>query len=203
MKFQRIGGLTLTKQKGYNSSMPGFHSPPKVKGVYAFPWPYFEWFLLGAASYSGAKTKHAKFDYHRDEEGNKIKWKDWEKMVQEKHEKNQISAKELESLLNVWTDDEEFMIKPKKIRIFNYSGEIWHHLGAHAKPGQIYETKGDWYLSNMDDYLEMLKKEKHSMIKRSAEWIGPYERKYNGKLRFPLRPFISIDHMEVFISNKI
>jgi hypothetical protein len=72
MKFQRIGGLKLTKQNGYDPSMPNFHSPPKAKGVYAFPWPYFERFLLGAPSYSGAKTKYAKFEYVKDINGNKI-----------------------------------------------------------------------------------------------------------------------------------
>jgi hypothetical protein len=203
MKFQRIGGLQLTKQNGYDPSLPGFHSPPKAKGVYAFPWPYFEWFLLGSKTYSGAKTKHAKFEYVRDDDGNKIHWKEWQKILDEKKSKNLVSEKEYESLLYKWSDDDGFIVKPKRIRIFNYTGEIWHHLGNHAKPGQIYETKGSWYLSSIEDYLVMLNKEKHAMIKQTAQWLGPYERKAGNKLQFPIKPNIALDHMEVFISNKI
>ena len=35
--FVRYGGLSLVKQKGYDPSMPTFHSPPNTRGIYAFP----------------------------------------------------------------------------------------------------------------------------------------------------------------------
>lgn len=43
--FVRYGGLSLVKQKGYDPSMPTFHSPPSNKGVYAFPLKCIEFFL--------------------------------------------------------------------------------------------------------------------------------------------------------------
>ena len=46
IKFARWGGLSPVKQRGYDPSMPTFHSPPARKGIYAFVWPYIDIFLL-------------------------------------------------------------------------------------------------------------------------------------------------------------
>jgi hypothetical protein len=205
MKFQRIGGLQLTKQKGYDASMPGFHSPPVRKGVYAFPWPYFEWFLLGASSYSGVKTKHAKFEYIKDENGEKIHYNVYDKELLSKVKDGKMTQKDYDKMSYAyWTDDDNYMIKPKQIRIFEYSNEIWHHLGEHAKPGQILQEVGGWYLSHVDDYKIMLKKEEHQMMKHDIKWRKPYFDKEGVQFTFPNKPSnSSYDHLEVFISNKI
>jgi hypothetical protein len=47
IRFARWGGLSSVKQKGYDPSMPTFHSPPCRRGIYAFVWPYIETFILG------------------------------------------------------------------------------------------------------------------------------------------------------------
>jgi phosphoribosylformylglycinamidine (FGAM) synthase-like amidotransferase family enzyme len=106
-------------------------------------------------------------------------------------------------LLYEWSDDDGFIIKPKRIRIFKYTEEIWHHLGNHTKPGQIYDKKGNLYLSSIEDYLAMLNKEKHAMIKQTTKWLVLYQRNVGNKLQFPLKPNGSLDHIEVFISQKI
>jgi hypothetical protein len=203
MKFQRIGGLSLTKQNGYDPEMPGFHSPPARKGVYGFPWPLFEWFLLGSKTYSGAKTKYAKFEYYRDNTGNKIHWKDNEKQILKKHELNPFSQREYDGLLSRWTDEHGFLIKPKRIRIFNHTGNVWHHLREYAKPGQILQTKGQWYLSTVEDYQEIFKRAEHEMMKQTISWVAPYARKSGEKISFPNRHNVCLDHMEIFISEKI
>ena len=46
MKFVRYGGLSSVRQRGYDANSTGFHSPPARRGIYAFIWPYVEWFLL-------------------------------------------------------------------------------------------------------------------------------------------------------------
>jgi hypothetical protein len=193
MKFQRIGSLKLTKQKGYDSSVPWFHSPPMSKGVYAFPWPYFEWFLLGNSDYSGVKSKYAKFEYEYNSKGERIKWDD----IYESIDKD--NKTELENILNKFKDSDGYILKPKRIRIFNYDGLIWHHLNRNVKPGQIIKQKGDWYLSEMSDYKELLKLEEHNMKKDSIGFL----KKHNNELNLNVKNIYTIDHLEVFISNKI
>ena len=36
LRFVRYGGLSSVRQRGYDPSMPGFHSPPARRGIYAF-----------------------------------------------------------------------------------------------------------------------------------------------------------------------
>ena len=57
MKFMRVGGLSAVNHKKYykghkdeeaiaKSWTGGFHIPPKKKGIYAFPFPYYEAYLI-------------------------------------------------------------------------------------------------------------------------------------------------------------
>ena len=45
----RYGGLSPVKQTHYQSNENDmlFHTAPERKGIYAFLWPYIDWFLLG------------------------------------------------------------------------------------------------------------------------------------------------------------
>ena len=44
----RYGGLSTVKQKHYqkNEKNMDFHTAPEKYGIYAFLWPYIDWFLL-------------------------------------------------------------------------------------------------------------------------------------------------------------
>ena len=91
-------------------------------------------------------------------------------------------------------DDEPFdLIKPKKPKVFEHKGELWHHLGDHLKQNEILQTRGSWYLTDFKTYPKALKKEfvaKKILLKNE---IG-YETN---------NPFgaICIDHLEVFIEK--
>ena len=64
MKFIRWGGLSPVVQKGYNPEMPTFHCPPARKGLYAFPFPFIEPFLLsGDFDNNHKEEKGRKFEY--------------------------------------------------------------------------------------------------------------------------------------------
>lgn len=189
IKFARIGGLSPVKQKGYDPAMPGRHSPPCRKGLYAFLHPYYEPFLLGAVEYSGLGTKHSKFERVKDKNGNPIKI---ENTDEHKHEGS-------ENWMKYWGlhfngDNEPFdVIKPKKPKVFEYKGELWHHLGEHLKPNEILLNKGSWYLTDFKTYAKALKKEfsaKKILLKNelSYETNNPFGA-------------ICIDHLEVFIEK--
>lgn len=118
IRFCRWGGLSSVNQKGYNPSMPTFHSPPCRRGIYAFVWPYIDLFLLTGG-----------FD-------NNHKW-------------------------NKEGTEDSCLQKP---RIFDYNGELWHHLGEHLSPTKHLCVKGSWYKTSFNDYIKALRKCFHSMV---------------------------------------
>lgn len=48
LKLARYGGLSPVKQKHYqkNEKDMEYHTAPEKYGIYAFLWPYIDWFLL-------------------------------------------------------------------------------------------------------------------------------------------------------------
>jgi len=72
--FATYGGLSLTKQHGFNVAKTQ-HAPPAKKGIYAFVWPYIEKFLLGgeyADPKFRGKGQRNRIQYVRDKDGNVI-----------------------------------------------------------------------------------------------------------------------------------
>jgi hypothetical protein len=72
LKFARFGGLSSVNQRGYKNHPKSFHSPPAHRGFYAFVWPYYEFFLLGAPETDDPKVPGSKFSYVRDDNGDII-----------------------------------------------------------------------------------------------------------------------------------
>ena len=191
IKFARFGGLSSVKQKGYDSSMPGFHSPPCKRGIYAFVYPYYIPFLLGSSSYSGFDSKHNKMEYVKDKFG--------EFVVDDGSESNFMKE-----FCSIEKDGVQYKVKPKKVKVFEYSGEIWHHLDT-IKPNQILQTKGSWYLSTYKDYCIALKKERHNLKRDTYRSILNYESGNNKNFKeMTVRGdfgWYNIDHLEVFIEK--
>ena len=80
---------------------------------------------------------------------------------------------------------------------FEYSGYLWTHFTDLNIPG---ERIGSWIKIHTDDLNDLLKKVKHEDIKQLQQnsknpIIDPYKRGLGG--------FMSKDHLEVFIENKI
>lgn len=186
IKFARFGGLSPVVQEGYDPTMPGFHSPPCRKGIYAFVYPYYEPFLLGG-SYSKIGTKHSKFEYVKDKDGNILEYKDgddWDVNFMKKCFTVEVNGK------LIW-------VKPKKPKIFEYKGEIWHHLGNNVSHSKILQIKGDWFLTDYNTFVEAFMKEYKNFQKTKGELNSEYN------LNIPKRGFNNInkDHLEVFIER--
>jgi hypothetical protein len=69
LRFARFGGLSSVNQRGYDPYATDFHAPPASRGFYAFVWPFYELFLLGAPETDDPKIPGSKFHYVRDGEG--------------------------------------------------------------------------------------------------------------------------------------
>jgi hypothetical protein len=202
MEFIRFGGLSLVNQKGYNSSMPSFHSPPTRKGIYAFNLKTIEPFLLGGYG--------NKLQWVKDKSGNPIEQTD---------ENYEIMSKAFPDIKGDdgkvirWGKDRNFykqfdskkkgdkfyyskLIKPKR---FFYIGEIWHHLNEFVGNHQILTRKGSWVLTDIDAYEKAFIKQ---VMEHKFEWT-----QNKGNINEPLRSgpanCFSKDHFEVFISNKV
>ena len=90
-----------------------------------------------------------------------------------------------------------FVKKPSP-KIFEYTGNLWHHLGEYLGPSGVIKQKGGWTLSSFDEYVIALKKDNHEAIKLQTHEYNqrkiPYSTKnpYNGVCK---------DHLEVFIEK--
>jgi hypothetical protein len=211
LKFVRYGGLSPVKQDQYTTGDDKtFHNPPRRKGIYAFPYPYVEKFLLGATNYPGHVSNKAK--WLKDENGNKIIDGDFYKGYDKKTDRFIINKKYItllkklkikQSDIGCQEHNELFYVTVyNKPRIFDYDGEIWHHLTDKIKPHQIIELNGSWVKSTMDDYLLALQLDirdtKRYMLKTVKEWDGDIS-KYLTKN--PYKNFNTKDHLEVFIEK--
>lgn len=203
LKFARFGGLSSVNQTGYDPNSDDFHSPPTSRGFYAFVWPYYEMFLLGAPQTLNPYVIGAKFSYVRDKD---------EKIVDSNHPEYETLAKkhqnkywsistkawyEFLKKLPVW-DDPEYDIKDEALRkewdkkcsgvakwvlvarphpkIFEFDGVLWSHLGDHLRPEQILARTRDWTKSTVADYRIALDKEMGVVRKADAHIEADYSK---------------------------
>lgn len=215
MQFVRFGGLSPVKQTHYDTSKDkGFHNPPRKRGLYAFPYPYIEKFLLGATD-DPTNISH-KTQWLKDENGNRIKSDDFYEEGKEydlKTDSFPIAPKYIRLLKrlgikrkDIWRtydkkDECHYMTVMKKPRTFEYGGDIWHHLGHHLKPHQILNTSGSWTLSDMDNYQIALRMEIHSTKKDMLKSFARYGEIKDLMVKDPYKTMYAKDHLEVFIEQ--
>lgn len=226
VKFARFGGLSSVKQKGYDASMPTFHSPPARKGIYAFIYPYIEMFLLSGKQ-SSIESKHSKFEYIKDHTGktvefpldewntesekahNNVKdkyldlknmslsdWDDWEypKMDNKKFNKYRKERQHIDEKKNTVR-----FIKKKDMKVFEYDGLIWSHLGEYVKRhSDIIKENGSWVLTEYDVFIDALNKCFHEMGK---DVLSEKMYSYKPSDEFIVTKTYSKDHLEVFIEK--
>lgn len=169
LRFVRYGGLSPVKQLSYGKYT--FHSPPARRGIYAFPWPYIERFLLTVSDMATGEL-HPKFQFVKDAKGNKISNRTHPDLYNQYTEKDRYysfsktqdaAIKKADS--GDWSIDtidsatdfdqhEHFVVELKAPRIFTYDGPIWHHLNV---AGGI--RHNDWTKSDIGIYKDALRRE--------------------------------------------
>ncbi len=211
MQFVRFGGLSPVKQTHYDTSKDKpFHNPPRKHGLYAFPYPYIEKFLLGATD-DPTNISH-KTQWLRDTNGNKIESNDFYGDYNTKTNRCDINPKYIVLLkklgikqkdlwASIGSDGKAYVTVMKKPRTFEYGGEIWHHLGHHLKPHQILGTSGSWTLSDMDEYLFALNREIHETRKQMLKSWSSYDEMKDLMVKDPYKRMFAKDHLEVFIEQ--
>ena len=214
MKFVRFGGLSPVKQTHYDTSEnKPFHNPPRKRGLYAFPYPYIEKFLLGATD-DPSNISH-KTQWLRDENGNKIKTNDFyddEKGYDIKIDGYPIKPQYIRLLKklrikqkDIWgsrgDDNVSYVTVMKKPRTFEYDGDIWHHLGHRLKPEQMLGTSGSWTKSTMDDYFIALNLEFHSAKRDMIKTMKDYVAISDLMKKDPYKNHFAKDILEVFIEQ--
>lgn len=198
--FIRFGGLSSVKQKGYDSTMPTFHSPPARKGIYAFVYGHIEMFLLSAGTLVSDRQV-----WIRDTEGNKISvddidWDDesngyqgnsyWSTNVKRGKRSYYKNNREKDGSVSSGRTKESkenkfFISRLLSPKIFNHTGEIWHHLSNRVKNHEIISRKGEWVLSVYASYAKALNRELVNMKSyKEVHGIG-----------------FSKDHLEIFIER--
>jgi hypothetical protein len=211
MKFVRFGGLSPVKQTHYETGEDkGFHNPPRRRGLYAFPYPYIERFLLGATD-DPTNISH-KTQWLKDENGNKIKSEDFHGDYDPKTDKMTINPKYIKLLKklgiqqkDIWgtrgEDNISYVTVMKRPRTFEYDGDIWHHLGHRLKPEQILGVSGSWTKSTMDDYFIALTLEFRSAKKDMIKTMKEYTAISDLMKKDPYKSHFAKDILEVFIEQ--
>jgi hypothetical protein len=200
MEFVRFGGLSSVNQRGYDPAMPGFHSPPARKGIYAFPQGCIVPFMLGGDRPGESKGSAR---YVRDKQGNKIT--DEEDLYTNYEARPYVYSASGEphypdrNFYKVYStkkgkDGKHYWVRPAPMKKFSYEGRVWHHLGKKMKPSQILETKGSWFLSEIKDYQKAFSKESLELRMKSSEKgnINSVRGKFG---------YFAVDHLEVFIEK--
>lgn len=225
IKFARFGGLSSVNQLGYTTKDPSHHSPPCKRGFYAFVWPYYEFFLLSGGLWTNyAWAIGTKFSYVKDAKGNVVDekhpdfdnlsegtkywsiptkaWYHFEKQYWPKYDDPEYDTKK-EAYRIKW-DTEHFdiakwvLVKKPSPKIFEYKGNVWHHLKECASPSGIMKEKGGWVLSSYDEYLHALNKDMHASRTIQSGYWNKTKMPYSTK-----NPYFGIckDHLEVFIEK--
>jgi hypothetical protein len=204
MEFIRFGGLSSVKQKGYDPSMPGLHSPPARRGIYAFPLGCVEPFLLGG----DRLTAKGKARYVKDKQGRKIEWDNENDLSSNKEARPFYFANGEpyypdRNFYKVFAtkktkDGKLYWARPAPMKRFSYTGEIWHHLTDRLKPHQIISRNGGWILSTMNDYLLAFNKESINLRAKSAASMGKDFDINSVRGKFG---WYALDHIEVFIEK--
>lgn len=163
MWFVRFGGLSSKKQLGYDTknAEPSYHAPPARRGLYAFPWPYIEQFLLGGDTYVNPKLQKKgqtlRIKYVKDKEGNPIT------NTHPEYDKYSDSDKNWTMV----TKRDEDGVAPEEYRLyrnynrkkFKYNGNLWTHLVDSIDPQDIIDRRGDWVKTNINSYRAALTKD--------------------------------------------
>lgn len=227
IQFIRFGGLSPVAQTQYTAGKDKektFHNPPRKKGIYCFPWPYIEKFLLGSTNEPGHISN--KSSWIKDDDGNLIKseaaclpydqwtpgcldveYMPWFLKLLKKRKIKLATVDTAVYKVNKEKDEDGdpinvcYMTELKKPRVFKYEGELWHHLVDHVKPGFAIAISGSWVLTDYDVYLEAFKRNKHSHLKGliKDDMFGP-EFIQNHRVWDPLK-YHAKDHLEVFIEK--
>jgi hypothetical protein len=222
IKFVRFGGLSPVKQDHYLANTDSFHNPPVKLGIYAFPHGYEEFFLLGSTD--DPSHISGKSAWLKDENGNLLIEEEHMKYIGYDKGKEQTEySDKLERLCrkldiakkylrSAKKDGKFYITYLKKPKIFDYKGEIWHHLGDMLKPHEIIEKKKSWYKTTYENYIKAFNKTNHEDAKEifSIEDFGGKDingfkvyitdknlKKIDAHRNLPMNKY----HLEVFIEK--
>ncbi len=141
LEFVRYGGLSSVRQKGYNPSMPTFHTPPARRGIYAFVAETVEPFLISLDEFDSRRVEWVRDDAKRRILANSA--------AEQFHGNAYFNCK--------GKDGQFYLAHHKKPKYFTFEGEIWHHLPV-PRP-QVLQEKGEWVLTTTQAHKKVFRKE--------------------------------------------
>lgn len=220
LKFVRWGGINPVKQKGYNVKLDdfhSFHSPPARKGMFAFPWPFVEYFLLGVNEFN--PNRH---EWVKRPDGSLINDKDPDAEEWEKRTKGRIGFTRMpEKGKHKSLTDERLIIRQQyqdgKIDKNEYDKRVkeieddvqkrvnkgWFMIKV--KPPKFFKHEGDiWHHLKLHTKPSEIKDEHGAWIKTDIETYKRLLRKELGSMKKQKEREgigVSKDHLEVFIER--
>lgn len=170
----RYGGLSYKKQKHFvkNEHEKTFHNPPERYGIYAFLYPYINWYLLGGSRNTNNDTRFKS-------ELSGFEWSDYE-------DRNYIAFK----------NKHDSLTPQSFYRKFKVDGYVWTHLYHEKMFRHVVDEKGSWYKIHSSYMHELLSRERLSVHKTVKNDMGIHEHTNLTGKGFLCH---SVDHLEIFI----
>lgn len=200
-----------------------FHNPPKSRGFYAFVFGYEEPFLLGGGDEDRRAKGYGV--YLKNEKNEKLftKYDENREIVETNFNRSVLNSKsyyrwsiisEGECIMkeeikgrnffkyygprfkkNEDGTTTEFYCKPINRKVFDYYGEIWHHIIDEVKESDVIESSGSWIKTNINVFEKAFKK--HTFNNRLSFCKGNPTMNCSGRKN----GWVSYDELEVFIEH--
>lgn len=167
MLFQRVGPMAGQYQDNKRA--------PETKGIWAFPFPVFDWFYVGS-SYSSPAKHSPKIDFENPDK-NMIDLSLYDELFLKRELKKISKSKDYsiyvgdvvkalaEKKISKQTLYElkhrKNKITPRKLKRFFWDGVVYSHFSPKGK-----HPRGEWYkYKNVDDYAAELRKHVFQYVK--------------------------------------
>lgn len=194
--FHRLGGLKPVEQAGFGKRPAWGHQAPVNKGIWAFPWPFYDAFFthhkIGAVLPKRFRTNDNGFpmsdEWYDVDPGEKIVWR--KETFGEKesfYPYNSVTGEALYAADRYWEEQEKWckqnLSKVLPIKKFWFKGDLYCKLDKHGR-----YLGEDWVCVDAVEYAKR--------VKRSGGDQTFYRPPGSDKVGIWRQ---SIDHLEVFI----
>ena len=146
LKLARYGGLSPVKQTHYTSDFNemSYHGAPQKYGIYAFHWPYIDWWMLSAGDTGKLKP------YYNTDTDEDIKYKNKHERLTHSYKKFSVGEGYIWTHLDCGSKAVDWRGSWEKVHIDDFLPIFKKHYSQVTK--EYWQVGKDWNLSTKPTY---------------------------------------------------